>query len=215
MIFGGEILNLCGMIPSWYSRSMVMVLRGTRRFAAFALHQPDRLKAVRQVFPDDLSPEHAYALHLRDGAGSASRLDSSRCLRTTARTTVRTLRTRADDAVYDQFVHRRSGRRAVKPIRGFDGYGKVRAELFRTDSGSAPPTTSTGGDLGPSRPGGKDMDKLLLSPAEAAAHLSIGRSKVYELMRLGQLRSVKIGASRRIPQAALADFVAALADEPR
>ena len=43
------------------------------------------------------------------------------------------------------------------------------------------------------------MDKLLLSPAEAAAHLSIGRSKVYELMRLGQLRSVKIGASRRIP----------------
>ena len=44
------------------------------------------------------------------------------------------------------------------------------------------------------------MEKLLLSPAEAAAHLSIGRSKVYELMRLGQLRSVKIGASRRIPK---------------
>jgi excisionase family DNA binding protein len=56
---------------------------------------------------------------------------------------------------------------------------------------------------------------LLLSPAEAAAHLSIGRSKVYELMRLGQLRSVKIGASRRIPQAALADFIAALIEEPR
>jgi excisionase family DNA binding protein len=59
------------------------------------------------------------------------------------------------------------------------------------------------------------MEKLLLSPAEAAAHLSIGRSKVYELMRLGELRSVKIGASRRIPQGALADFVAALAQEPR
>ena len=58
------------------------------------------------------------------------------------------------------------------------------------------------------------MEKLLLSPAEAAAHLSIGRSKVYEL-RLGQLRSVKIGASRRIPQAALADFIAALTEEPR
>jgi excisionase family DNA binding protein len=54
---------------------------------------------------------------------------------------------------------------------------------------------------------------LLLSPAEAAAHLSIGRSKVYELMRLGQLRSVKIGALRRIPQAALADFIAALTEE--
>jgi excisionase family DNA binding protein len=49
------------------------------------------------------------------------------------------------------------------------------------------------------------MEKLLLSPAEAAAHLSIGRSKVYELMRLGQVRSVKIGALRRIPQAALGD----------
>jgi excisionase family DNA binding protein len=59
------------------------------------------------------------------------------------------------------------------------------------------------------------MDKLLLSPTEAAAHLGIGRSKVYELLRLGQLRSVKIGASRRIPQAALADFIAALAEEPR
>jgi excisionase family DNA binding protein len=59
------------------------------------------------------------------------------------------------------------------------------------------------------------MEKLLLSPAEAAAHLSIGRSKVYELMRLGQLRSVKIGALRRIPQAALADFMAALTEELR
>ena len=59
------------------------------------------------------------------------------------------------------------------------------------------------------------MEKLLFSPAEVAAYLSIGRSKVYELMRLGQLRSVKIGASRRIPQAALADYIAALTDGPR
>ncbi len=59
------------------------------------------------------------------------------------------------------------------------------------------------------------MEKLLLSTAEAAAHLSIGRSKLYELMRLGELRSVKIGASRRIPQAALADYIAALTEGPR
>lgn len=52
------------------------------------------------------------------------------------------------------------------------------------------------------------MEKLLLSPVEAAAHLSLGRSKIYELMRLGQLRSVKIGGCRRIPRAALAEFVA-------
>ena len=56
------------------------------------------------------------------------------------------------------------------------------------------------------------MDKLLLSPTEAAEHLSVGRSKVYELIRLGQLRSVKIGGSRRIPRAALADLVANLQD---
>ena len=54
------------------------------------------------------------------------------------------------------------------------------------------------------------MEKLLLSPTEAAAHLSVGRSKVYELMRLGQLRSVKIGGSRRIPRSALAEFVSSL-----
>ena len=59
------------------------------------------------------------------------------------------------------------------------------------------------------------MEKLLLSPAEAAAHLSIGRSKVYELMRRGQLRSVKIGTSRRIPQTALVDFIAARTEELR
>ena len=56
------------------------------------------------------------------------------------------------------------------------------------------------------------MEKLLLSPAEAAEHLSIGRSKVYELMRLGQLHSVKIGGCRRIPRAALIDLVANLQD---
>ena len=56
------------------------------------------------------------------------------------------------------------------------------------------------------------MEKLLLSPTEAAAHLSVGRSKVYELMRLGQLRSVKIGGCRRIPRAALVDLVASLQD---
>jgi len=54
------------------------------------------------------------------------------------------------------------------------------------------------------------MEKLLLSPSEAAAQLGIGRSKVYELMRLGQLRSVKIGGCRRIPRTALGDFIAML-----
>ncbi len=34
------------------------------------------------------------------------------------------------------------------------------------------------------------MDKLLLTPVEAAAVLGIGRSKLYELLQTGQLASV-------------------------
>jgi excisionase family DNA binding protein len=43
--------------------------------------------------------------------------------------------------------------------------------------------------------------------------LRLGRSKLYELMAAGKLRSVKIGGSRRIPATALAEFVAALEAE--
>ncbi len=56
------------------------------------------------------------------------------------------------------------------------------------------------------------MDKLLLRPTEAATVLSIGRSKVYELMRLGLLPSVKIGGARRIPRSALVEFVSRMSD---
>lgn len=38
------------------------------------------------------------------------------------------------------------------------------------------------------------MDKLLLTPTEAASALGIGRSKLYELLKSGQLLSVHIGA---------------------
>jgi excisionase family DNA binding protein len=51
---------------------------------------------------------------------------------------------------------------------------------------------------------------LLLTPEEAARALRVGRSKVYELMRSGALRSVKIGGSRRVSATTLAEFVAAL-----
>lgn len=50
-------------------------------------------------------------------------------------------------------------------------------------------------------------DKLLLTPEDAAAALSIGRSKLYELIAAGTLETVAIGACRRIPRAALDDFV--------
>lgn len=51
------------------------------------------------------------------------------------------------------------------------------------------------------------MDKLLFTPEEAAERLSVGRSRIFELISSGRLRSVRIGASRRIPAAALTDFV--------
>ncbi|MGA7270643.1 MAG: helix-turn-helix domain-containing protein [Acidimicrobiia bacterium] len=54
------------------------------------------------------------------------------------------------------------------------------------------------------------VEKLLLKPEEAAEVLSIGRSKVYELIGTGELASVRIGASRRIPADALVEFVSRL-----
>jgi excisionase family DNA binding protein len=51
------------------------------------------------------------------------------------------------------------------------------------------------------------VDKLLLTPEEAAERLSVGRSRIFELIASGQLRSVRLGASRRIPTAALVEFV--------
>jgi excisionase family DNA binding protein len=58
------------------------------------------------------------------------------------------------------------------------------------------------------------MDKLLLTPQEAAAALSIGRTKVYELMESGLLESVTIGRCRRVPAEALAPFVESLRQGP-
>lgn len=52
-----------------------------------------------------------------------------------------------------------------------------------------------------------DSLALLVTPEEAAERLRVGRSKVYELIRLGELRSLKIGGSRRITTEALAEFV--------
>ncbi|MCY7365122.1 MAG: helix-turn-helix domain-containing protein [Frankiaceae bacterium] len=54
------------------------------------------------------------------------------------------------------------------------------------------------------------MEKLLLTPIEAATALGIGRSKVYELMQSGQLQSVHIGACRRVPADAVDSFLCQL-----
>ena len=57
------------------------------------------------------------------------------------------------------------------------------------------------------------MDKLLLTPEEAAEVLSIGRSKVYELIGHGHLASIRIDSSRRIPRHVVVEFVARLEEQ--
>jgi excisionase family DNA binding protein len=57
------------------------------------------------------------------------------------------------------------------------------------------------------------MDKLLLTPREAAQLLGIGRSKLYQLIQSGTVQSVLIGRCRRIPVQALSNYVAALAGQ--
>jgi excisionase family DNA binding protein len=54
------------------------------------------------------------------------------------------------------------------------------------------------------------MNKLLLTPSEAAKVLGIGRSKTYQLLQSGQLQSVHIGSCRRIPLQAVHNFLAEL-----
>jgi excisionase family DNA binding protein len=55
--------------------------------------------------------------------------------------------------------------------------------------------------------------KLLLTPEEAAAMLSVGRTRVYELIANGELAAIRIGRSRRIPVLVLERFVRQLLED--
>ena len=56
------------------------------------------------------------------------------------------------------------------------------------------------------------MSRLLLTVPEAAEALAISRSKLYELIAAGLVRSVRIDGSRRVPVEALKSYVAELLD---
>jgi excisionase family DNA binding protein len=55
--------------------------------------------------------------------------------------------------------------------------------------------------------------KLLFRPEEAAEALGVSRARLYELMTRGDIRSVKIGASRRVPAVDLQAYVSRLRSE--
>jgi excisionase family DNA binding protein len=48
---------------------------------------------------------------------------------------------------------------------------------------------------------------LLLTVHDVARELAIGRTRVFALIASGELESVKVGRSRRVPAAALERFV--------
>ena len=54
---------------------------------------------------------------------------------------------------------------------------------------------------------GRTVEKLLLTPSEAAKALSISRSKLYELIGQGRLSTVQIDTSRRVPAQVLVEFI--------
>ena len=64
-------------------------------------------------------------------------------------------------------------------------------------------------------PRGHDMDsqQLLVTMEEGAQMLGCGRTAIYELVRRGEIESIKLGRSRRIPMNALEAFVQRLRQE--
>jgi excisionase family DNA binding protein len=58
-----------------------------------------------------------------------------------------------------------------------------------------------------------EMEKLLLSPEEAAEVLGVTRSTIYDLMRMRILASVKIGRRRLVPVKACHEMVDRMVEE--
>ncbi len=59
-----------------------------------------------------------------------------------------------------------------------------------------------------------DEQPLLLRAEEAAKLLSLGRSKVFEMLASGELPAVRIGRAVRVPRTALERWVRERSGEP-
>ena len=51
-------------------------------------------------------------------------------------------------------------------------------------------------------------ERRVFSAVEAAAVLGVSRSKLYEFIAAGEIRSIRIGRLRKIPVAAIDEFIA-------
>jgi excisionase family DNA binding protein len=76
-----------------------------------------------------------------------------------------------------------------------------------------PPADASTRSRPPDRRPSSEPD-VLLTPAEAAAVLKIGRSKLYELMARGAINSVKLGRCRRFRRSDLDLFIRGLEATP-
>jgi excisionase family DNA binding protein len=52
------------------------------------------------------------------------------------------------------------------------------------------------------------MSDTLLTVKEAAARLALGRTTLYELIARHELKTIKIGRARRVPESALQQWIA-------
>ena len=58
-----------------------------------------------------------------------------------------------------------------------------------------------------------DRQPVLVTVDQVATMFSIGRTAAWELVSKGKIKSVKIGRTRRVPIAAIQDFIQRLIDE--
>lgn len=62
-------------------------------------------------------------------------------------------------------------------------------------------------EMNEERQGTNTLVRMVVGVDEAAQMLSVSRGRIYELIRSGQLRTVKCGARRLVPIAALREYV--------
>ncbi len=53
----------------------------------------------------------------------------------------------------------------------------------------------------------EEMKKLLLKPAEVAKMISVSRNVMYEMLHTGEIPSLRIGKSIRVPKKALLEWI--------